>query len=547
MGLEAAQAVGLINSAVLWQGQAVTLVGVSGNNAYLDTGTSSTVAPLSELSLVEAGSRLVSHNGHFTSPGVFRVVSAAEPAVCGVPAEEDPDLQVCFDPRNPENLDEILRQSGSPGEMGREGRAALLEAARLARREGREEQFKAQVRQALEEIGEENPCEFEGAQQAYAEVQATLPPSVSNGGSNAGNNAGGNGGNGSGQGAGNGGNGSAIGGNAVSYSGNGTALVAGDGAPVNDNGLGSPMVSAASFGGVEFIPAVSVLDAVTGSFGGVHNDNGADGSSSNFVPAVVRSSSVPAVLNPFTFSFPAYLSPELRAVLSFPPSDATREAAFFQAVFGPSSTERPTSDLMALLTHPTPEFAPKIAQVRGALANVVRQYEARYGAAGPADREASIPLVIRYVPENRRIEVAVDSGELPGASGRGPSSFGEIRGQFGSLAGYSLGSGDHFRGDGFGFGPIVASVYVPAQYLQGVRLGNDAIFVRADGRATERGIERVVARDSANDQHGGSRGRDREGRGSREGRDGRNPREGREGEDQELYAVVDEEPSFIAA
>jgi hypothetical protein len=180
----------------------------------------------------------------------------------------------------------------------------------------------------------------------------------------------------------------------------------------------------------------------------------------------------------------------------------------------------------------------------------MRTYRATYGAASPFET-SSIPLSFRYNPDRRRIEVAIRPDPAGGHSfGSGgdreerPSRFSDFVGSFGSLSLFRVGSNDHRAGSEFGFGPIVAFVPVPQQYLQGVRIGDGTVTLHADGRATERGVERLARRDGANDEHGGSRSGGREGRGSRGGRDGRGERDGRE--DERAYPIEDELEAAVA-
>ncbi len=530
MGLEAVQIqqLGLIGNSVLWNGQTVTLIGVSasGTDAYLDTGHSSTVAPLSELDLVAAASRLVSNNGHFTSPGVFRAASLSEAATCSVPAEEDPSLQACFDPSNPENLDEILRQSGSSDETMRdEGRGALREAARQARAQGREEEFNNRVREALEQIGQENPCEVEGAQQAFSEVQSTLP---SQGGSS---NGGGNPGSGS-----------------EPRSGGGAPIVASTG--VGGGTVGGLGTDGAIFPaeGLAFSNASLVAVAANLPEGdrpvSLTGDVSSDSDAAAALP-VVAAASVPVALSAFTLAMPAFLTAAAAGALEAPRNpDVRTEAGFFQNLFDRLPVTDTSSGLVDLLTNPTAAFASKVYEVRRATADVMRAYRATYGSAAPFET-SSIPLSFRYNPERRRIEVAIHPSGSDGASlGRDreerPSRFSDFSGSFRSLSLFRLGSDDHRAGPEFGFGPIVAFVPVPQQYLQGVRVGDGVVTVRADGRATDRGVERLARRDSARDDRGGSHPGDREG--SRGGRGG-----GHHREDSDAYPYPEEDLATIDA
>lgn len=540
MGLELAQATGLIGTSVLWQGQMVTLVGVNGANAYIETSNSSSVVTLAELELAEASSRVIP-TGHFNTPGVFRPQHAE---ICSADAPEvDPSLNACFDPSNPENLDEILRQAASSDPTQRaEGRAALRAAARQARAEGREADFNRRVQEALDQIGQEDLCESLNAQQAYSEVQATLPPASSANASNGANNSetpapkSGSG------------NGAPV---VVSSSGAGSIpLGFGRTEGVTTDGV-FPVSLAANSSVVVSSDGTVVL--ATRSVPGEADDSTNDASA---LPAVVPLSSLPAVLTPFRVEVPVLLSSASVAALDAPRSPNTDwEAGFFQNFFGPQMTSHPSSALVSLLTNPTPEFAPKVYEVRRAVADVIREYRATYGnlLSNPLDRNARFTLNFRYDPERRRIAVSLDpmGGNRTSATVTASSTpvddvesspFDRFRGPFRSMALFRIGSDDHLRRQDFG--PIVAFVPVPQHYFQNLRLGEGMLIARSDGRATERGIERPARRDSANDQHGGSHSGDGERRDSRGGRGGRHQRQQ---DDETLYASADEDFDSVAA
>lgn len=518
MGLEAAQIqqLGLIGSSVLWNGQTVTLVGVNGADAYLDTGTTSTVAPLSELDLVGAASRLVSSNGHFTSPGVFRATSVSGPATCSVdePAEHDASLDACFDPSSEAGRQELIRQAAEGNEEQRVQAADTIRSVL----NGTDEKLKAELLADLQEAeGELGACEAEQFRRTYS--QALTAPQPSSTASSAGSREGNSGG-------------------SISEP---------------RSGGGAPLVATSGGGGAVPVVGTSGLDpsaeglAVSGDSLLATTVNLPAGerpvSSAGFVPSdsdagpslpVVGTASAPVALNAFTLAIPAFLPAAALGALEAPRSpNVSAEAGFFQNLFDRLPVNDASSGLVDLLTHPSPEFAPKVYEVRRAVADVMRAYRATYGSAAPFET-ASIPLSFRYDPERRRIEVAIrPSGSVGASSGLGgegegrSSRFSDFTGSFRTLSLFRLGSDDHRSGPEFGFGPIVAFVPVPQQYLQGVRVGDGVVTVRADGRATDRGVERLARRDSANDQHGGSHSDDREGGGSRDGR-GRNRRDDRE-------------------
>jgi uncharacterized membrane protein YgcG len=524
MGLEAAQAVGLINSAVLWQGQAVTLVGVSGANAYIETSNSSQMVTLAELDLVTASARLASHSGTFRTPGVFRpqhleaaTCSAEEPAS----GEHDYSLDACFDPSLPGGLDELRRQARSSDPIQR---AQAAQTARDALQSENPALHGEDLRDDLEEVVQvAETCDPQAVAQTAPRPAAG---NASNGASNGGNN---------------GGNGASA------------AFAGGGGVPVSVNGsaiVGQPVVASASF-----------VDVVTGIFTGSptavatvvtddapHNNGGSnDIAASDVLPAVIAAASLPIPFNPVSALVPAVLSSASVGVLEAPRSkDPAREANFFQALFGPELADNPTSGIVELLVRPTASFASKLYDVRRAVAEVIRTYNAVYGAARPGDRDASIPLNFRSDPERRRIEVSIDptgGSEAPRVAegDRQETGFDSLRGPFRSLPLFRLGSDDHRRDPDAFFAPIVAYIPMPSQYLQGVRLGDGVITARGDGRATDRGVERLARRDSANDQHGGSHSDEGEGRGSRGGRGGRDRRQ----QDQE--ALYEDELDSSAA
>jgi hypothetical protein len=547
MGLEAAQAIGLIGSFVSWNGQAVTLVNVNANQsqALIDTGLSSQLVSLQSLSLPQSVN-LVANNNHFTSPGVFRPTAAPEAAMCSAsePEGANPALNACFNAATDEGLRESLRQLASTDPLQREvGREALREAASDAHAHGHDREFGERVRKALGEISREDPTESVQVQQAYSEVQSSFPNQQ---GGNAANQGGHGGTQGQGQGR----------------------VVAGAAgpspSPVAAAGLAGPIavdgtpVVLAGVGGLTDAGALSVAGrspdrpapfAPTEVRAGL----GDEGLPDRALPAIAAATAaIPMAFSPFTLALPAFLSAASIGALGAPRSPEVRsEVAFFQRFFGPEMTENPPSDLVRLLTNPTPAFAPKLYDVRRAIRDVRNEFVARYGAASPADRDASLPLSFRYNPERRRIEVSIDPTGGPthfGADGgdddgdRREGGFLDLlRSPFRSLALYPIGSDNHRRGDEFDFGPVIAFVPVPQQYLQGIRLGDDVVTVQDHGTATNRGAPRVSRRDSAKDQNGGSHSGGREGRGSGGGRGhGRDPREDRKGlpfEDEERSAA----------
>lgn len=534
MGLELAQATGLIGSSVLWQGQMVTLVGVNGTDGYLDTGVSSQVVPLSELSLAEASSRTI-HRGTFSTPGVFRPQHAA---VCSSEAPEvDPSLNACFDPTNPDNLDEILRQAGSSDPTQRaEGRAALREAARRARAEGHEEEFNRRVQQTLNEIGQEDLCASLNAQQAYTEVQSTLPPPPSANASNG--NANGNPRSGT------------VGG--VTPGGNGSPVVVADGGVAmplgfgRGEGLATDGVMPVAFVGDGSVVVSSDGNVLLGTKSSPANGNADlpadDGSTSGALPVVVSAASLPVLLTPFTVDLPALSSAAIGNLDAPRFADLNREAAFFQNLFGPQTTANPSSLLVSLLTNPTPEFAPKLYDVRRAVADVVRTYQATYGMPNPAG-PSRLTLNFRYDPERRRIAVSIDpmgrgrtTVARPTDADPSENPFDRFRGPFRSMSLFRIGSDDHIRGEDFG--PIVAFVPVPMQYFQNIRLNNGTFVLRPSTHATDRGINRLASND-----RGGSHSGERE---RRDPRDGRGDRDRRD-QPEDPYVFLEENPDSVAA
>lgn len=468
----------------------------------------------------------------FRTPAAFRTnaLSSPEPLACGADesSEHDYSLDACFDPSTEAGREELLRQAASCDEEQRnQARDTIAYVLN-----GDDEALKQELEQALQELYVYDPEAAARAGQTYSQASST-PPQGSSAPSQ-GTNSGG-----------------------MSP---GAGAVPGPGGP-SGNPAGNPLVAAnggtypnlLGTAGLEsddvtagFVPTAVSAETRFSPLGLGRPAVFSEGEEERgALPVILTSASVPAVLNPFSIDVPTSLPSSVLGALEAPPfAEARSEAEFFQALFGSYPVRNSDSGLTDLLAHPTREFAPKVYEVRRAVADALRLYHARYGTPAPSDR-APVAIGFRYDPARRRIEVSIDPSGIPHSSDHrgereGVSRFSDLVGSFRSLSLFRLGSNDHVRGDEFGFAPIITYVPLPQQYLQGSRLDNGMMFARADRRATDRGVEPAVRRDSANDQHGGSQSEDREGR-SRGGRGGRDRR------DEELYADASEEDPNAAA
>lgn len=461
----------------------------------------------------------------FQTPSVFRKVAATsvEPVLCSMPEDADHDytLDACFNPTTEEGRGELLRQAASSDKAQRE--QARVTIAQVLHKG--DEGLKQELLEDLEDLAQNDPVAAELARQTYAEAHSSLPPQGGSASPSSGERAAP----------------SAV---PSSSSTTGAIPLAGgsfEATPVKTDGV---IEMAAALSAPLSFDSLVPLAPLNTSTSGIRGD---ESLIAQDLPLISTTASASPSWEPFSLVVPVFQSAEALGRMLAP----ARETDFFRSLFGTQVFSPSTPALMQMLVEPTPEFEPMLPRVRHAVMEAVRTYRVDRGdelIGSPLDASRFVSLNFGYDPERRRIEISL----VPVVSGRPvvvrpavetgddeESPFARFRSFGASLALSRLGRDGIFRDSDRGGGTITVFVPVPHQYFGGGRpLGEASFATRADGRATDRGVERLVRREAADDQHGGSHSEERRDRNSHGG--GGRDRQHRE--DQEAYPQDGSEP-----